>query len=111
VIRGHTARGLRRLTTSLGKARALHMARKGCATPTNGAPWRRADAGAVRRFWPGHTAALGCPLFRALGAKGRRGRRRTHLGGSDGEHQSSELGDDELGEGGKEARAREAARR
>jgi hypothetical protein len=36
VRRGHTAKGLRRLTASLGKARALHTAQKGCATPTNG---------------------------------------------------------------------------
>jgi hypothetical protein len=36
VSRGHTVKGLRRHTTSLGKARALHTARKGCATPTNG---------------------------------------------------------------------------
>jgi hypothetical protein len=58
------------------------MARKGCATPTNDAPWRRADAGAVRRFWPGHTAALGCPLFGALGQKG---------GGGEGELTSADL--------------------
>jgi hypothetical protein len=36
VRRGHTAKGLRRLTTSLGKARALRTTRKGCATPMNG---------------------------------------------------------------------------
>jgi hypothetical protein len=36
VSRGHTAKGLRRHTASLGKARALRTARKGCATPTNG---------------------------------------------------------------------------
>jgi hypothetical protein len=35
VRRGHMAKGMRRLTTSLGKARALRTAQKGCTTPTN----------------------------------------------------------------------------
>jgi hypothetical protein len=45
VRRGRTTKGLCRLTASLGKARALRTARKGCATSTNDGPWRRADAG------------------------------------------------------------------